>query len=423
MSFAKNTYVYLFSNILNAAIPFILLPILTRYLSPGEYGQIAMFQTMLTGIGAFIGLNTVGAANRKFYDDNLNDGDVRSFNGSCLQILIFTLLVAFLVVFVSEGYLSSFLSISPEWLYLSLLVSSCMFLINFRLGQWQVRKYAKKYGLLQVGNSFLNMSLTLILIIFYNKGAQGRIDALLYAGVVCASIGISLLYKDKLVSLSAVNKVHIKEALNFGMPLVPHVFGAFLLTAADRFVINDKLGLAEAGIYMVAVQVSMAFTIVFDAINKAYVPWLFEKLKRNDEKEKIRIVKNTYIYFVCVLSLAGLSFLVGPLIISLVVGDEYRSAGTVIGWLCLGQIFGGMYLMVTNYIFYAKKTGKLSLVTIISGLLNLLSMIVLVNYLGVQGAAIAFASSKLVQFLLTWWLATKSVSMPWIKKGANKSPI
>ncbi|EGQ8503441.1 oligosaccharide flippase family protein [Vibrio parahaemolyticus] len=413
MSFAKNTYVYLFSNILNAAIPFILLPILTRYLSPDEYGQIAMFQTMLTGIAAFIGLNTVGAANRKFYDDNLSLNETRIFNGSCLQILIFTLFIAIVAVMVAEGFLSNFLSIPSEWLYLALLVSSCTFLINFRLGQWQVRKSAKKYGLLQVGNSVLNMSLTLILIVFYAEGAKGRIDALLYAGVMSATIAIFLLYKDQLVSLRIINKGHIKEALNFGMPLVPHVFGAFLLTAADRFVINDRLGLADAGIYMVAVQVSMALTIVFDAINKAYVPWLFERLKRNDEKEKLVIVKNTYIYFLCVLSLAALSFFIGPAMITLVVGDEYQAAGRIIGWLCLGQVFGGMYLMVTNYIFYAKKTGRLSLVTIGSGLLNLLTMLVLVNYLGIEGAAISFALSKMIQFLLTWLLASKSTPMPW----------
>ncbi|WP_186175672.1 lipopolysaccharide biosynthesis protein [Vibrio jasicida] len=413
MSFAKNTYVYLFSNILNAAIPFILLPILTRYLSPDEYGQIAMFQTMLTGIGAFIGLNTVGAANRKFYDDNLSLNETRMFNGSCLQILIFTLFIATVAVTVAEGFLANFLSIPSEWLYLALLVSSCTFLINFRLGQWQVRKSATKYGLLQVGNSILNMSLTLILIVFYDEGAKGRIDALLYAGVMSATVAIFLLYKDQLVSLRSINKGHIKEALNFGMPLVPHVFGAFLLTAADRFVINDRLGLADAGIYMVAVQVSMALTIVFDAINKAYVPWLFERLKRNDEKEKLVIVKNTYIYFLCVLSLAAVSFFIGPVMITLVVGDEYQAAGRIIGWLCLGQVFGGMYLMVTNYIFYAKKTGRLSLVTIGSGLLNLLTMLVLVNYLGIEGAAISFALSKMIQFLLTWLLASKSTPMPW----------
>jgi O-antigen/teichoic acid export membrane protein len=35
--------VYLRSNILAAAIPFILLPVLTHYLSPAEYGKVGMF--------------------------------------------------------------------------------------------------------------------------------------------------------------------------------------------------------------------------------------------------------------------------------------------------------------------------------------------------------------------------------------------
>ncbi|MGJ3660750.1 oligosaccharide flippase family protein, partial [Shigella boydii] len=47
MSVYKNSSIYLISNIFNALIPFILLPILTRNLTPYEYGQIAMFQTLV----------------------------------------------------------------------------------------------------------------------------------------------------------------------------------------------------------------------------------------------------------------------------------------------------------------------------------------------------------------------------------------
>lgn len=53
---------YLVSNILNAIIPFALLPVLTRYLSPEEYGEVAMFQTLLGAMTAFVGLSMAGAA-------------------------------------------------------------------------------------------------------------------------------------------------------------------------------------------------------------------------------------------------------------------------------------------------------------------------------------------------------------------------
>lgn len=75
------TTVYLVANILNAIIPFALLPVLTRYLSPEEYGQVAMFQTLLGALMAFIGLSMQGAAGRKFYDGSLGKDDLAEYIG------------------------------------------------------------------------------------------------------------------------------------------------------------------------------------------------------------------------------------------------------------------------------------------------------------------------------------------------------
>lgn len=412
MSFRKTTYIYLLSNIANAAIPFILLPFLTRYLSPLEYGQIAMFQTMLSGLNAFIGVNTVGAANRKFYD-KVHGSELTRYNNSCFIILILTIFVSYIFLLLADAQTSNFLSIPKEWLYISILVSSCTYITNFRLGQWQIRKKAKKYGCLQVGTSALNMIFTLIFIVLYEEKGQGRVDALLYSAVISSVISLYLLFYNKLIYLGKITKKSFNEALSFGIPLVPHVFGGFLLAAADRFIINNKLGLEQAGIYMVAMQVSMALAIIFDAINKAYIPWLFERIKRNQAEEKRSVVKLTYIYFLTLIALAALSFSIGPFAISLIAGNDFESSSDVIGWLCLGQAFGGMYLMVTNYMFYSKRTGMLSLVTMTCGFFNLYLMIVLVDTLGIEGASIAFAIAKFIQFVVTWVAASKYCPMPW----------
>jgi O-antigen/teichoic acid export membrane protein len=153
--------------------------------------------------------------------------------------------------------------------------------------------------------------------------------------------------------------------------------------------------------------------IVFDAINKAYVPWLFERLKRDDAQEKMQVVRLTYVAFAAALAAAGLAFAVGPWLVVVVAGKEYAAAGQVIGWLALGQAFGGMYLMVTNYIFYSRRTGLLSLVTIGTGLLNLALLFGMVEWLGLVGAALAFAGSMALRFLLVWAVAQKRHPMPW----------
>ena len=413
MSFLKGASVYLVSNLLNAVIPFLLLPILTRYLSPAEYGQIAMFQTLLAGIGTFIGLNAIGAANRKFYDGDIDETVLRQFNGSCVHILIVSSFITFIGIVLFQNQLSEFLAIPTSWILAAVVISAFSFITSMRLGQWQIRSQAKWFGVLQVSSSLVNMLLSLLFVIGLTQGAQGRIDAQVITGILAAIIALIWLYKDKLLQVKVWKPQYIKEALSFGVPLIPHSVGFFLISSVDRFVINEKMGLSDAGIYMVAVQLSSAIAIVFDAINKAYVPWLFERLKRNDHKEKKQIVKYTYIYFVIALFVAGIAFIIGPFFITFLAGDKYSEAGKVIGLLCLGQAFGGMYLMITNYIFFAKKTGRLAIVTIITGIINIMLLFVFVTHMGLIGAAMAFVISKFIQFVMTFILANKSMVMPW----------
>ncbi|ELV5030181.1 oligosaccharide flippase family protein [Vibrio cholerae] len=420
MSIAKKTFIYFFSNVINAFMPFLLLPILTRVLSPAEYGQIAMFQSLVAGLAAFIGLNAVGAANRKYYDDDNNLYELSQYNGACLHILLGSTLAIVGIVAVFSEQLSEFLSIPISWIYSAVLFSVLSFVINLRLGQWQIRGEAFKFGILQIENSIFNIGLSLLLVVIFHQGAQGRVDAQVIAAALSALAAIYILLKDKLVNIFCWRPDSLKHALQFGMPLIPHVFGLFLLSAVDRFVINQKLGLSQAGIYMVAVQISMALNIVFDAINKAYVPWLFEILKRDTLAEKQKVVKYTYFYFLLLILLAPIPFLFGSWLMVLIAGEEYRVAGKVIGLLCLGQIFGGMYLMVTNYIFYAKKTSHLAIVTISSGIMNILLLLTLVQEMGIIGAALAFVLAKVVQFLLTWLLSYRSVNMPWFKYIRNQ---
>jgi len=407
------TAVYLVSNILNAIIPFALLPVLTRYLNPEEYGEVAMFQTLLGALSAFIGLSMQGAAGRKFYDGNHKKEDLAEFIGSCLQILMITSLISLIVLMLFSSQFSEWLGLDNKWILLAVLVTTSNVVVQLRLGQWQVRKQAMRYGALQISRSLLNVIISLALVVVLMKGADGRISAQVWTAAIFAVLALWLLKQGSLLSFFVWRPDYIREALRFGVPLIPHVGGMFLLASVDRFVINSELGLAQTGVYMVAVQFATALALVFDAINKAYVPWLFERLKRDQEHEKRQIVRLTYGWYVLILCGGGLAFLIGPWLVTLVAGEDYARAGDVIGWLALGHIFGGMYLMVTNYIFFSKRTGLLSLVTMFSGLLNVALLFFLIGTYGLEGAAYSFCIAMAIRFLLTWLVAQKRHPMPW----------
>ncbi|TDX32171.1 O-antigen/teichoic acid export membrane protein [Modicisalibacter xianhensis] len=377
-----------------------------------------MFQLLISVLGAFVGLNTVGAANRKYFDMDSSQ-DMPQYIGACLQVLFISLLAVFIFLYFFRNLLSEALGITSIWVILAAVASAAIFIVNLRLGQWQVRKKPMKYGILQISLSIFNAVLSLLLVVALSYGPEGRMLGQTFAPLAFSLLAIVLLAKDGLLSFS-LRKDLIKDALRFGVPLIPHVGGAFLLFSIDRFFVKKYLGLESVGVYMAAAQLAMAISICFDAFNKAYVPWLFERLKRNQQEEKNHIVKLTYGYFLLALLMAGVAFLLGPYLVVFIAGEKYAEAGSIIGLLALGQAFRGMYIMVTNYNFYSKSTALISLVTIFSGVVNLLLLIVLIPSVGLLGAAISNAISMLFMFLLAWLLASFSYPMPWFSFGENR---
>lgn len=409
----KNSFIYTFSSIVSASIPFFLLPILTRYLTPSEYGELAMFNLLIAALPAVIGLSAHGAAVRRFFENDITELSLAKFNGNCFFILLFSVVIVFIFIIIADSFIAQFLHIDKSWIYLAIATVSLNFVFNFRLGQWQVRSKAKVYGLFQIFNAFSIFFLCLTFILGLEMGPEGRVYSSFITSILIAILSFGLLMRDRTLHFK-YDSNDVSYALNYGVPLIPHVIGGFLLLSIDRLVINKELGLEVTGIYMVAVNLGAVLNVVFNSINKAYTPWLFNQLKESNEYKKTRIVKGTYLYFLFLILLAILCFFVAPPLLKAVVGERFYQAANVLPIILLGQVFLGMYFMVTNYIFYIKKTKYLSYVTISSGILNVVLLLLLLPTEGIYGAAIAFLCANITQFILTWYISARLFKMPWL---------
>ncbi|EOG2428004.1 oligosaccharide flippase family protein [Proteus mirabilis] len=410
----KQSVIYLSSNVLNASIPFILLPVFSYYLSTEEYGKIAIFQIILSGLNAIIGLNTTGAASRKYFDTK-NKKILVQYNNSSFIILFLSSIIMFILFYSFSGSFISFFNIPKEWLLFAIFSSTLDYILRFKLTQLQVRNKAFQYGVIQVSNSFLSFTISIFLIVFLNFGAEGRIYGILITSLITAILCFISLCKNNLLSIKENPFFHIKDNLYFGVPLVPHILGVFLLSSIDRFIINKEYGLSEAGIYMMAVQVSLAIILVFDALNKTLMPYLFHQLTTINTNIEIKnkIILYSYIFFIfCILS-GLLAAIISPYIINFIAGPKYLKAQEIVFWLCIGQSFQGLYLVVTNYITYVKKTYLLSLITIISGIINIILIFILIKKYGLVGVSYAFCISMFIRFILTWATSNWVYPMPW----------
>lgn len=410
----SNGKIYLIANLVNASIPFLLLPLLTRYLTPAEYGEVAMFLALSVGLTAFVGISVHGIATNMYYEYGSDKCRQAKFVGSCIHVIFLSALTTLLVIIALSDFIQEKLGISQYFIFVSVIVALANSVIQLRLVQWQVRKKAKSFGLFQVSFGLCNILTSLLFVVTFNQGSEGRVDAQLISSALFTFIALFFLKKDNLYIINIFEMSSYKEICNFGIPLIPHIFGIFLLTSFDRVVISDKLGISEVGIYMVAMQLSMGLKVIFDALNKAFAPWLYEQLTiDNNHLVKIKIVKSTYIYCLSLFVFPLLTYFLASGAITIIAGYEYEKASGVLVWLVLGQIFAGMYLMVTNYIFYSKRTLPLSAVSMLSAIIHIGLLYIFIDMYGFVGAGVAFAISMLCRFILVWLVAIKVYPMPW----------
>jgi len=407
-----NSIIFLLASIFNAAIPFLLLPILTRVLLPEDYGVVSVFAVLLAWFGAFAGLSVHGGLSVKFF--RVKKEELAQYIGACFAILLISSMIVLLIIGLLMDQIVGYFQISAGWVFAALLFSSLQFVINVRMSVWQSAGNSIPYALFQIGQSIINIGLSLFFVLLMHFSWQGRLLGQVISIGMVSALSIVSLKSSGYLSWPRNFVENAKEALRFGLPLVPHALGAIVLVTIDRIIIVKKLGLASAGLYMAALQVSQVVLIVVDSLNKAFSPWLMKKLN-GEIKDDMLIVRGTYIVFAAILAFSVLYSFSAPVLLSVMVGDKFQGTESVVLFASLAYFATGCYYAVTNYIFYTSRTEVLAMVTAITALAHLALVSFLVDKNGIIGAAQALLISNLFSFFGTWYAANKLHPMPWFK--------
>ena len=407
----RSSAVYAGASVARNAIPFLLMPVLTRYLSPADFGIVATFEVMMAMGLVLVGLNMYGAIGVNFF--KLEHTELGIYVGNVVLVSVITSIVTLALALLLFQLFSLHLpAASTRWLPLIALAALAQVLFSVALTLWQVEQRPFPYAVFQTLQTALNVGLSLLFVVIFSWGWRGRLLAIITAAVVFGAISIVILYRRWCRTLT-VRPDYIKDALKFGIPLVPHSLGNWILTGIDRLFLTSMIGVAATGVYTVGYQVGMIVGLVATSFNQAWSPFLFQKLKEDNPHSKVRIVRFTYAYIVAIALFALILSLTAPWFLAVFVGSEFRGAYHYVVWIALGYAANGMYLIVAHYVFYAKQTHLLAAVTFFAAVVNIVLNYILIRANGPIGAAQASAASFFVSFVLTWMLAARVYKMPW----------
>lgn len=382
----RDLVVYGAGDVATQAISLLLLPVYVRFLSPGDYGVLALLLTVevLTKIAFRWGVDA--SFMRMYYD--CPDQPARRLLAS--TIFIFLLVANGLVLALALAcapLLARYLFGSPSHaLALQLLLANTFlggfFFIPFH--ELRIQRRSSQFMALTVARSLCTIVLRLTLVIGLHLGVLGVILADLIATVLFGALMLPRLVAliGPLFSLQL-----LREALRFGLPRLPHGLAQQAVAVSDRYVLSLYATLHEVGLYSIGASFALGLKLFLNAFEYAWAPFYFAIMREPDAKPTYRLVATW-----SAAALVGLAMLVSagaPQIVGMMTTPPFHGAAAVMPWIAVSVVLQGLYLVTSIGLNITKRTEFYPMATGLAAATSVGANLALVPRYGVIGAAMA----------------------------------
>jgi len=386
----RDLAVYGAGDVATQVLSLLLLPLYVRYLSPGDYGVLALLLTveMLTKIVFRWGLDA--SYMRMYYD--CPDQPAR-------QRLTST--IAFFLAGVNGVVLIAALWWAPSvshWLFgspsqapaLRVLLAntfiSGFFFIPFH--QLRIARQTERFIALTVTRSALTIGLRLLLVIGFRLGVVGVV----FADLVTTVLFTALLSPRFARLLRPVfSRAILTEALRFGVPRIPHGLAQQTVAVSDRYVLSRYATLHEIGLYSIGASFAMGLKLALNAFESAWAPLYFSLMHEPDAKPTYRVVATWGT--AAIVGLAAMVAAAAPQVVRVLLPEPFHGAAVVIPWIAVAVVLQALYLLTSIGLNITKRTEFYPLATGAAAGSSIGLNLLLVPRFGVTGAAVATACS------------------------------
>lgn len=415
-SVIRNSFIYVFCDGINKAIPFLLLPFITHYLSPADYGIVTNYNVLVQIVSVFAYLCTAGALPVMFA--KLDKSEIKRYVSNMILLNTVANIICVLVMLPMHQLIEDSLDVSLVFQLSVLGLVWFAGITNINMLLWRCEEKPFGFGIYQISQSAVNTLSTIMLVIVLLLGWQGRIYSMIFTTIIFGLISAYILFKRGYIEWG-IDKTYMRQTLFFALPIIPHALSFWFKSGVDKIFLTNMCSLADNGYYSVAITWGAIVTMFLVSFNNAYVPSLYKKLaifdnnRENTIKEQKKLVKWIWIGLVVTLFFVIVAYLISVLLIYLMYPSSYYDSLDFLPWVMLGQFFNGCYLMFVCFAHYTFKTKVLGLITLSWSIAQVGLSYLLILWIGAIGSAISAAIISAMTFVFVAWYAMRIYRLPW----------
>ena len=363
---AKAAMWFVFCTLLQKCISFITVPIFTRLMPTAEYGLYSTYMSWYSIIVVFCTLNIHTCVYINGVAKAKNEKEKDAIAVPLLSLIEVITLVCFIIYTVFHKWLDKIIGLPSVMVYLMF----AQILFEAPMNFWTYKqRFEFKYISLVIRTISLvvcNAALGIIFVILSDKNqALARVFSIVVVQAVFGGVFYLYFFKRGKKIFACRNWRH---ALKVQLPLVPHGLSVTVLSSADRIMISNLVGAAEAGIYSVAYSAGYIMNVLKSSITDSLRPWIYTKIKEK-AFDDVRIITKPILLLIMIITFIFIAL--APEIISIMAPSQYYEAIYVIPPVAASSFFTFLYNTFSAVSFYFEKTNKIMLASVSGAVMNL----------------------------------------------------
>ncbi|CAG0990972.1 hypothetical protein MYXO_02398 [Myxococcaceae bacterium] len=383
----SNSAVYGLGSVANQAVAFLLLPLYTRYLTPTDYGALALVNTAGSILIFTAALGIHSGMIRVFFQYVTPEERQRVASTALLFAATLAFLVGVSLILAGRWVVPLIFDFPNASSYYPLAVCTfCASAVNLTsLAILQVQQRPRAYVLASVSGVFVSVGVSIQLVAFARLGLFGVLVGQLAGVLTQLVIGLTASYA---VIRGVFYAGALRRMLDFSVPLWPTNFSAWVLSMADRWTLKTFSTLASVGLYALGFRFGMILETLFvQPFQQAWSPHLFASLEDPGYREMIARALDYYVFVGAFIAL-GLGLFAGDAI-RLIADPAFGGSEPIVFWIAVGSLLRGTSTVTVASIHIEGKTHYSAGVYVAATLLNLVLLRLLVPDFGIYGAAAA----------------------------------
>jgi O-antigen/teichoic acid export membrane protein len=199
--------------------------------------------------------------------------------------------------------------------------------------------------------------------------------------------------------------------MRFGSPTMPAELSLYMLNFVDRIIIVRTVGLAEAGLYSLAVKFAQAVNVLVRGFQLAWPPLAYS-IRDDDEARRAYAAVVTYVLAVCAFVVAGM-WLLARWIVRALAAPEFFQSYEAVGLISTAVTLYALYMVLLVILGRTGRTEFNFPATGAALVVNVVLNLVLVPPLGIVGAGIALVVSYLVVVTMMYGFTQRLFPVPY----------